>query len=238
MKHLEVRQKYSAARRIFNSLLSVSSGDETLRLMLDILIEKWFSLLFLIAQNSKGDDDLQTPEAMWGAFRYYTFRKNPFVALLTSSRGMTAPQLFGQFRGFLLHLRSWNYWDEMKWNEINHLSSNWSFKQSTIFQTVIIERGYETHTQDALLLSLLSTNLHIFMHQLRERLSVVKEMWGCRSWLNAHSLKVSAPMLSEARRVLTPSLKKFFFFASFYGPHPWQEDFLSTSWEVSTYFAR
>ena len=27
---LEVRQKYSAARRIFNSLLGVSSGDETL----------------------------------------------------------------------------------------------------------------------------------------------------------------------------------------------------------------
>ena len=139
------------------------------------------------------------------------------VALLTSSRGMTAPQLFGQFRGFLLHSRSWNYWDEMKWNEINHLSSNWSFKQRTIFQTVIIERGYETHTQDALLLSLLSTNLHIFMHQLRERLSVVKEMWGCRSWLNAHSLKVSAPMLSEARRVLTPSLKRksLFFFCFF-----------------------
>ena len=37
MKHLEVRQKYSAARRIFNSLLCVSSGDETLRLMFDIL---------------------------------------------------------------------------------------------------------------------------------------------------------------------------------------------------------
>ena len=37
MKHLEVRQKYSAARRIFNSLLSVSSGDETRRLVLDIL---------------------------------------------------------------------------------------------------------------------------------------------------------------------------------------------------------
>ena len=31
MKHLEVRQKYSAARCIFNSLLGVSSGDETLR---------------------------------------------------------------------------------------------------------------------------------------------------------------------------------------------------------------
>ena len=36
MKHLEVRQKYSAARRIFNSLLGVSSGDETLHLMFDI----------------------------------------------------------------------------------------------------------------------------------------------------------------------------------------------------------
>ena len=39
MKHLEVRQKYSAARRIFNSLLGVSSGDETLHLMFDILHE-------------------------------------------------------------------------------------------------------------------------------------------------------------------------------------------------------
>ena len=39
MKHLEVRQKYSAARRIFNSLLGVSSGDETLYLMFDILLE-------------------------------------------------------------------------------------------------------------------------------------------------------------------------------------------------------
>ena len=32
MLHFEVCQKYSAAHRIFNSLLSVSSGDETLRL--------------------------------------------------------------------------------------------------------------------------------------------------------------------------------------------------------------
>ena len=40
MKHLEVRQKYFAARRIFNSLLSVSACDGTLRLMLDILQKK------------------------------------------------------------------------------------------------------------------------------------------------------------------------------------------------------
>ena len=40
MKHLEVRQNYSAARLIFNSLLSVSFGDETLRLMLDIFRQR------------------------------------------------------------------------------------------------------------------------------------------------------------------------------------------------------
>ena len=34
------RQKYSAARRIFNSFLGVSSGDETLHLMFDISHEK------------------------------------------------------------------------------------------------------------------------------------------------------------------------------------------------------
>ena len=39
-KHLEVRQNYPAARLIFNSLLSVSSGDETLRLMLDIFRQR------------------------------------------------------------------------------------------------------------------------------------------------------------------------------------------------------
>ena len=37
MKRLEVRQKYFAARGIFNSLLCVSSGDETRRLLLDTL---------------------------------------------------------------------------------------------------------------------------------------------------------------------------------------------------------
>jgi len=40
MKHLEVRQKYSAAPHIFNSLVGVSSGDETLHLMLNILLTK------------------------------------------------------------------------------------------------------------------------------------------------------------------------------------------------------
>ena len=44
MKQLEVRQKYSAARRIFNSLLGVSSSDETLRLMFDILHQLLYRL--------------------------------------------------------------------------------------------------------------------------------------------------------------------------------------------------
>ena len=39
MKHLKVRQEYSTARRIFNSL-SVLSGDKTLTLMLDTLLNK------------------------------------------------------------------------------------------------------------------------------------------------------------------------------------------------------
>ena len=47
MKHLEVRQKYFAARRIFNSLLGVSSGDETLRLMFDILLQNEMIHIFL-----------------------------------------------------------------------------------------------------------------------------------------------------------------------------------------------
>ena len=50
MKHLEVRQKYSAARCIFNSLPSVSSGDKTLRLMFDIIVGilRYFSFTFYI----------------------------------------------------------------------------------------------------------------------------------------------------------------------------------------------
>ena len=51
MKHLDVHQKYSAARRIFNSLLSVSSGDETPRLMLDIYYLKVKYVNFYYVNN-------------------------------------------------------------------------------------------------------------------------------------------------------------------------------------------
>ena len=51
MKHLEVRQKYSAARRIFNSLLGVSSGDETLHLMFDILHETLRLMVDILLQT-------------------------------------------------------------------------------------------------------------------------------------------------------------------------------------------
>ena len=56
MEHVEVRQKYCAARRIFNSLLGVSSSDETL--MLDILLEhlsekqaEYLSVLILVLKR-------------------------------------------------------------------------------------------------------------------------------------------------------------------------------------------
>ena len=61
MKHLEVRQKYSAARRIFNSLLGVSSGDETLRLMFDILLEILKAYLYLmITEQKHGRSSIKT----------------------------------------------------------------------------------------------------------------------------------------------------------------------------------
>ena len=47
MNHLKVRQKYSAALRILNSFLGVSSGHATLCLILDILLQK-FKPKFLI----------------------------------------------------------------------------------------------------------------------------------------------------------------------------------------------
>ena len=51
MKHLEV-----AARRIFNSLLGVSSGDETLHLMFDILLERIEYKIprYIILRNDNG----------------------------------------------------------------------------------------------------------------------------------------------------------------------------------------
>ena len=42
MKHLKVCQNYSSACHIFNSLLVVPFGDETLHLMLDVLLEFHF----------------------------------------------------------------------------------------------------------------------------------------------------------------------------------------------------
>ena len=71
MKHLEVRQKYSAARRIFNSLLGVSSGDETLRLMFDILHETlrlMFDILLLEWFNQMSFDLVVSFTLAYGIF--------------------------------------------------------------------------------------------------------------------------------------------------------------------------
>ena len=62
MKHLEVHQTYSAACRISNSLLGVSSGDETLCLMLDILYQK----LGLLCERYDKEDDFSEGEGECG----------------------------------------------------------------------------------------------------------------------------------------------------------------------------
>ena len=51
MKYLDFRQKYS--RRILNSLLSVSFGDETLRLMPDILRQDKKKVKVLFGNNNR-----------------------------------------------------------------------------------------------------------------------------------------------------------------------------------------
>ena len=45
-KHLEVRQKYSAARRIFNSLLGVWKCGQTLSFVFDKLLQTLFVIFF------------------------------------------------------------------------------------------------------------------------------------------------------------------------------------------------
>ena len=67
MKHLEVRQKYSAARRIFNSLLGVSSGDETLHLMFDILHK------IPVSQNKSNEHHLSSHTKRLNQFKKVLF---------------------------------------------------------------------------------------------------------------------------------------------------------------------
>ena len=47
-KHLEFRQKYSASRLIFNSLLGVWKSDETLSLVFDILFRIYVNDFFVL----------------------------------------------------------------------------------------------------------------------------------------------------------------------------------------------
>ena len=78
MKHVEVRQKYSAARVIFNSLLGVSSSDETLRLMLDKLhggkssyFLNFFKLNDLLFQTSHIAIDHKISTIAWICFNNF-----------------------------------------------------------------------------------------------------------------------------------------------------------------------
>ena len=76
MNHLEVRQKYSAALRTFNSILSVSSGDETLCLMVDILLEWRFQASFPVTLIGKNDK-----KNLWSRFAHTL--ENEFINVMT-----------------------------------------------------------------------------------------------------------------------------------------------------------
>ena len=67
-KHLEVRQKYSATRRIFNSLLCVWKCDETQSFVCNILHET-LSLPFDIYFQCPGSEE--DVECAWQSFIYY-----------------------------------------------------------------------------------------------------------------------------------------------------------------------
>ena len=78
MNHPEVRQKYSAARRIFNFLLGVSSGDETLRLMFDILHETLRLMPDILLKNRIAS--LQTTSfLLWTRPFYLLLRSDSFI---------------------------------------------------------------------------------------------------------------------------------------------------------------
>jgi len=77
MKHLKVCQKYSAARRIFNSLLSVSPGDETLLLTLDILHE--------MPSKRNTCKSMLSPSAILNFVTIYSQRKICTIRLLSHS---------------------------------------------------------------------------------------------------------------------------------------------------------
>ena len=106
-RFLEVRQKYSAARRIFNSLLGVSSGDETLRLMFDILLEEAGLDTPLPANNTKGRRQLTELESV-------------SYALSVNLRMTVVLLKITLFSYFILCFT----WHKMKASKSNHWSSD------------------------------------------------------------------------------------------------------------------
>ena len=79
LKHLERRQKYSAARRIFNSLIDVASGDETLRLMLDLLLLLLF--LYKVLCPAAENDPLISTGKLPLSYHSDHLRSVPFILL-------------------------------------------------------------------------------------------------------------------------------------------------------------
>ena len=114
MKHLEVRQKYSATRRIFNSLLCVSSGDETLRLMFDILHKR--------LQNWWRHHHYLNVEVSWNTtfqFCFFSCSENDavkkIVLIIVHGKAFYHPYFYHRYKSliYLVRLKLWygyGYW--------------------------------------------------------------------------------------------------------------------------------
>ena len=114
MKHLEVRQKYSATRRIFNSLLCVSSSDETLRLMFDILHKR--------LQNWWRHHHYLNVEVSWNTtfqFCFFSCSENDavkkIVLIIVYGKAFYHPYFYHRYKSliYLVRLKLWygyGYW--------------------------------------------------------------------------------------------------------------------------------
>ena len=142
MKLLEVRQKYSAASRISNSLLSVSSGDETLRLMLDILLVLSVTP-FKIDQNKNQNRSIDKSgiwEMKGGKYTKFLAKiQARRISRIRDIRRKCFTQIYRDFYGDAMLLPTWMGTKMADGNQKKHLLPSFDKKR------VFIPRGTRKH---------------------------------------------------------------------------------------------
>ena len=142
MKLLEVRQKYSAASRISNSLLSVSSGDETLRLMLDILLVLSVTP-FKIDQNKNQNRSIDKSgiwEMKGGKYTKFLAKiQARRISRIRDIRRKCFTQIYRDFYGDAMLLPTWMGTNMADGNQQKHLLPSFDKKR------VFIPRGTRKH---------------------------------------------------------------------------------------------